>query len=179
MLGSAHSATQTRPAWIPQVRGLISRAVERDVPVFGICFGAQALALSLGGQVAKMPVAEIAWREVDSDGQIVPSGPWIVWHYDAFTVPPSAVELASTEFGPLAFRQGRHLGVQFHAETKLEYFERWIEEQREDLAHWHIDMEDLKRRGRRLEPRAASAADRLFEAWWRECVEVGADGPGR
>ena len=91
VLGSAHSVTQERPEWIPQVRGLIDRAIERDVPVFGICFGAQALALALGGTVAPMPVAEISWREVESDGMVVPSGPWIVWHYEAFTVPPVAV----------------------------------------------------------------------------------------
>ena len=173
VLGSAHSVTQERPEWIPQVRGLIGHAIERDVPVFGICFGAQALALALGGKVAPMPVAEISWREVESDGKVVPSGPWIVWHYEAFTVPPAAVELARTELGPLAFRAGRHLGVQFHAEATAAGSERWIEEEREALARWQVDTAALRRRGWEVEERAANAAERLFETWWRECVEAG------
>jgi GMP synthase-like glutamine amidotransferase len=173
VLGSAHSATQDRPEWIPQVRDLIRRAIELDVPVFGICFGAQALALALGGKVAPMPVAEISWREVESDGEVVPSGPWIVWHYEAFTVPPVAVELARTELGPLAFRTGRHLGVQFHAEATPAHSERWIEEEREDLARWHVDTAGLRERGRQVEEEAANAAERLFDAWWREFVEAG------
>jgi GMP synthase-like glutamine amidotransferase len=177
VLGSAHSVTQERPEWIPQVRDLISRAIERDVPVFGICFGAQALALALGGKVAPMPVAEISWREVESDGRVVPSGPWIVWHYEAFTVPPVAVELARTELGPLAFRAGRHLGVQFHAEATPAHSERWIEEEREDLARWQVDTAALRHRGREVEEQAANAAERLFEAWWREFVEAGERPP--
>jgi GMP synthase-like glutamine amidotransferase len=149
VLGSAHSATQDRPEWIPQVRDLIRRAIELDVPVFGICFGAQALALALGGKVAPMPVAEISWREVESDGEVVPSGPWIV------------------------FRTGRHLGVQFHAEATPAHSERWIEEEREDLARWHVDTAGLRERGRQVEEEAANAAERLFDAWWREFVEAG------
>jgi GMP synthase-like glutamine amidotransferase len=172
VLGSAHSVTQEQPDWIPQVRGLIGRAIERDVPVFGICFGAQALALALGGKVAPMPIPEISWREVESDGEIVPSGPWIVWHYEAFTVPPVAVELARTELGPLAFRTGRHLGVQFHAEATSAGSEYWIEEERENLARWQVDTAALRRRGREVEERSADAAGRLFDAWWHQCVEV-------
>ncbi len=173
VLGSAHSVTQERPEWIPQVRRLIGRAIERDVPVLGICFGAQALALVLGGEVAPMPVPEISWREVESDGRVVPPGPWIVWHYEAFTVPPVAVELARTELGPLAFRAGRHLGVQFHAEATPAGSERWIEEEREALARWQVDTTALRLRGREVEEQAANAAERLFESWWHGCVEAG------
>jgi GMP synthase-like glutamine amidotransferase len=170
MLGSAHSVNQHEPEWIPQVKGLLGEAVERDVPVLGICFGAQALSVALGGTVAPMPEAEILWRDVDSDGAIVPAGPWIVWHYEAFTVPADAEELARTELGPLAFRHGPHLGVQFHAETTPEGSEVWMQEEREDLARWDVDVEELRRRGRELEPQASAATERLFDSWWRECV---------
>lgn len=177
MLGSAHSVNQDLPQWIPQVRQLIGDAIDQDIPVLGICFGAQALARALGGEVGPMPVAEILWQEVDTEGDLVPSGPWIVWHYDAFTVPAGAVELARTELGPLAFRAGRHLGVQFHAEAPPTGPDRWIEEEREALEHWGVDAEALGRRGWELEERTGEAARLLFGRWWEQCVEGNGAGP--
>src|SRR4051794_27034830 len=114
VLGSSHSANQTEPAWIPGLRAYMRRTAEREVPLLGICFGAQMLSQVLGGSVARMPQPEIFWGDVELADAPIPEGPWLVWHYDAFTVPPGAIELARTERAPLAFRRGPHLGVQFH-----------------------------------------------------------------
>lgn len=170
MLGSPRSVNDTEPAWIGEVKSRIAEAIAGDTPVLGICFGAQTLSAMLGGTVARMPRAEVLWREIDSDGGMVPRGPWCVWHYEAFTVPPGAEELASSEFSALAFRHGRHLGVQFHAETTPEGSEVWMEEERELLAANDVDVEELRRRGRELEPLAGAATERLFSNWWEQCV---------
>ena len=54
-------------------------------------------------------------RRVDADR--VPSGPWLAWHEDGFTLPPLAYELARNAFGVQAFCHCRHLAVQFHPEV--------------------------------------------------------------
>lgn len=174
VLGSASSVNDAESRWVAMVVDTVRNAIRSGVPVLGICFGSQALSVALGGKVSRMGVPEISWREVSTSGTIVPPGPWIVWHYEAFTVPRGAETLAWSEFGPLAFRYGRHLGVQFHAEATAAGSEVWIEEEIEDLRHWEVDAEELRDEGRKLEPRAAGATTALLEAWWSECVEEGA-----
>ncbi len=171
VLGSSHSVNDAEPGWVAQVIAAVRTAIQEGVPVLGICFGAQALAVALGGSVSRMDTPEISWRQTSTSGSIVPPGPWIVWHYEAFTVPPGAERLCWTEFGPLGFRQGPHLGVQFHAETTAAGPEVWIGEEREALDHWRVDTEALRDDGRRLEPEAGAATERLFANWWAECVE--------
>ncbi|MGW3992712.1 type 1 glutamine amidotransferase [Amycolatopsis sp. NPDC004772] len=113
--------------WLaPELRWLAA-AVAGGGAVFGVCFGAQALARALGGTVTRSPSPEIGWVAVESDRpDLVPSGPWFQWHFDRFTVPPGAVELARNAAAPQAYRAGRSLGVQFHPEVTPAGVRRWI-----------------------------------------------------
>lgn len=111
-------------AWLlPELRWLAD-AVDRGGAVFGICFGAQALARALGGMVDRAPEPEIGWFPVESDE--LPAGPWFQWHFDRFTVPPGATTLATNAAGPQAYRIGRSLGVQFHPEVTTAGIAKWV-----------------------------------------------------
>ena len=74
-----------------------ARPTPPALPVLGICFGAQALASALGGCVHKLPTPEVGWVTVDQQRRrpASPTGPWMAWHEDGFTLPPLAYELAS------------------------------------------------------------------------------------
>lgn len=170
VLGASESATRDEPDWIPGLRGYLRRCADDDVPVLGICLGAQLLAQALGGEVAPLPTPEIFWGEVEAAAPGVPTGPWLTWHEDAFTVPPGATELARSERSSLAFVRGRHLGIQFHAETTPAIVAGWVREDRRRLPGWGLDPEALQRDGERMHRRAAAAAGRLFGFWWRELV---------
>ena len=90
---------------------LIGAAVEKDVPVLGLCFGGEVLSAVLGGRVERAPVPELGWREIETDDpDAIPAGPWLEWHYERFTTPPGAVEVARTADAVQAFRLGPHLG---------------------------------------------------------------------
>ena len=63
----------------------------------------------------------------------VPEGPWLEWHYDRFTLPPGATELARTPIAVQAFAHGRHLGLQFHPESTIEIVRVWANAERNQV----------------------------------------------
>src|SRR6202050_1010803 len=56
---------EVEQAWFGREMTLIAEAQRRDIPVFGICFGAQALCLYHGGVVERSSEPEIGWYEVE------------------------------------------------------------------------------------------------------------------
>ncbi len=66
-LGCYDSAYDDSLPYLGRELDLLTTAVESDVPVFGICFGAQLLSRLLGGEVRPAPSGpEIGWIEVDT-----------------------------------------------------------------------------------------------------------------
>ena len=150
-LGSRWSVYDQRLAWVAGEIDLVRRAIAAGVGVLGVCFGGQLLASALGGTVTRSPRPEIGWCQVDSvDTALVPHGPWFQWHFDRFTVPAGAVEVARNRAGSQAFVLGRALGLQFHPELDETLLERWIAEDYEgasgELARLGLDADDLRSR---------------------------------
>jgi len=127
--------------WLAPERELLRRAVERAMPVLGICLGAQQLAAALGADVTTGPDEEVGAGRVEltTAGRLDPvfgpeysglSGttvPCFHWHQDTFSLPDGAVHLAATRRYPhQAFRVGSFAyGLQFHVEVDAELAEAW------------------------------------------------------
>lgn len=165
-LGSEHSAAAAEPAWVAAEVALLRRAVEADVPVLGLCFGGQALAVALGGEVGPADAPEVGWLPVESaDPDLVPAGPWLMFHWEVFRPPPGVQEIARTDVAAQAFRVGPHLATQFHPEATPEIVDGWAHAEPR-LAALGITPEALLAEGERAGPRAADQGRRLFDAWW-------------
>jgi GMP synthase-like glutamine amidotransferase len=128
--GSPWSVTDTDSigSWIGREIEMVRTAHDAGVAVLGLCFGGQVLSTALGGEVRRVDTPEFGWHEVDTDlPDAIAPGPWFEWHYDGFTVPDGATEIARTAVSPQAFRIGRSVGTQFHPEITAEIVNLWID----------------------------------------------------
>lgn len=115
----------------------IREAMRRELPVLGICLGAQLVAAALGASVRPHTVREIGWHLLHPtaaarDDRLLRhfdgSQPVFQWHAYTFDLPRGAVLLASTDScAHQAFRFGeRAYGLQFHLEADEALIRRWL-----------------------------------------------------
>ena len=114
---------------------LIRAAQQQSVPIYGICYGAQAIAAALGGTVERARESEIGWYDniVSDIPEVIPQGPWMQWHTDVVTAPPGAIELARSPIAVQAYRLGRTFATQFHPEVNEAIVTRWATDGAETL----------------------------------------------
>lgn len=151
------------PAWLDAELELLRAAVEAEVPVLGVCLGAQLLATALGGRVERRAVPEVGYvplhRTEAASSEPVAAG-WpdgtaaLLLHQDEVTALPAGAEPVLTGTRePAAWRVGSALGVQFHPETTAAQLEEWLamEQLRGHVERGGVDPEQLLEEARRRE----------------------------
>ena len=129
----------------------IEEALKRDIPVLGICLGAQLLAYTLGGGVRPMKEWEIGWYDLEPTPKaaadplfcaLTRPHPVFQWHGYTFDLPAGATLLArSDSCENQVFRYGANsYGLQCHLELDERLINRWL-----NLPEY---MEDLTTNGR-------------------------------
>jgi GMP synthase (glutamine-hydrolysing) len=115
-------------------REWLAEALRREMPLLGICLGAQLLARALETEVRPGERPEIGFAPVEvldpEDpilGALAPSTTVLHWHGDVFDLPDGAQHLArSAQTEIQAFRRGNAWGILFHPETDLALLEAWL-----------------------------------------------------
>lgn len=112
--------------WLTLEKGFIESVIQRDIPVLGVCLGAQLIADILGASVQKNTYEEIGWFPVkrtkglqDERVQDLPiSFDALHWHGDTFEIPSGASNfMVSDGCANQGFVYGdKVLGLQFHLE---------------------------------------------------------------
>lgn len=117
---------------------VIRAALSREIPMLGICLGAQLLAAALGAHVHPNPVREIGWYPLTLSAaasgdplfqHLDSSVPVFQWHAYTFTEPHDTVLLASSaNCANQAFRyRDFAYGLQFHLEVDGALIRRWLQ----------------------------------------------------
>lgn len=124
---------------------LIKKAMDRNVPILGICLGGQLIAKASNATVRKGVKKEIGWYELN----LTPGGrkdtifkdfpeklTVFQWHGDTFDIPEDATHIARSALFPnQAFRIGDNVyGLQFHLEVTGDMIRRWISEYQDELS---------------------------------------------
>lgn len=125
--------TERHPALAAE-REWLAEAVRREMPVLGICLGAQLLARALGAEVRAGEGSEIGFAPVEildpEDpllGALAPSTTVLHWHGDVFDLPEGAQSMArSAQTEHQAFRHGNAWGILFHPEADFALLEAWL-----------------------------------------------------
>lgn len=115
-------------------REWLEEALRQEMPLLGVCLGAQLLAQALGAKVRPAEGPEIGFAPVrvhDPEdpllGALAPEATVLHWHGDVFELPDGATSLASSERTEhQAFRTGNAWGVLFHPEADFALVEAWL-----------------------------------------------------
>lgn len=115
----------------------LRQAMAAEVPVLGICLGAQLIARAAGARVYRSPVEEVGWKDVTLTGEgkrdrlflgLPESLPVLQWHGDTFDIPEGGRLLATApECRHQAFRVGSAWGLQFHLEADRKMIAGWFD----------------------------------------------------
>ena len=123
--------------WIDEEIAYLRAASDAGVPVWGVCLGAQLLAVALGarvytGRLPEVGVLELAMTDEAESDPVWSDFPRVFsalqWHSDSFDLPAGALRRAgSNAYRNQLFRHGNSYGVQFHLEADGELARRWLE----------------------------------------------------
>lgn len=183
VLGGPMSVNDTDrlPHLITEIK-LIEAALRKNLPVLGICLGAQLIAKTLGAAVYPNQEKEIGWYDVSPTND-AESDPLLAvfkrtekvfqWHGETFDIPKSSLHLAfSSLCAHQAFRYGANAyGLQFHLEVDEPMIHRWLrigENKKEITAlGGKIDLERIDRETPDHIERLRQLSERVFDAFIR------------
>lgn len=151
--------------WVVPELDMLRLADSVGVPVLGLCFGGQLLSAAHGGLVTAADQPEVGWHRVQAHVPDIEPGPWLQWHFDVFTVPEGAEQLAASPSGAQAFRLRRNLGLQFHPEADRDVIEAWFADDIDQIQALELDPDELLTQADRERPAARARAERLVSTF--------------
>jgi GMP synthase (glutamine-hydrolysing) len=166
----------------------LRKVIEGNVPLLGICLGAQLIARACDAAVEKAANREIGWKNIfiteegkkDMLFQGIPGVMRVFqWHEDTFEIPEGATFLAAG-WGceNQAFRYRNAFGLQFHIEVTREMLSQWFEgspELDQILEGYEESESDLISRARTLYSNFLWLSDIRKRAWQASAGVVSRD----
>ena len=162
---------------------LLRAAVQREVPLLGICLGGQLLAHALGGTV-RYAGRVLVWRDLHPTAEahddpvfaeLPDPVPALHFNEDVFDAPPGAVTLLEGPGidGAEAFRAGRCAwAVQYHPDVDAPVLESWFEHFGPWIDAAGANLDAVREESARREAAQEAASAALFGAFGRFVAAV-------
>lgn len=153
LIGGSPASVHDKDAWVGQLFALIRRLIDEGQPIFGACFGHQAIAMALGGNVGPNPGGWV-FGLVETAVEATPMLLYGSHAEQVLTLPPGAVVLGGTSECPVGSFAipGRVMTTQYHPEMSYEFITDLVEEYAPELP------EDVVKLARESLTRAADSA---------------------
>ena len=169
VLGGAENVPETaRRPYLGDEVEFLAEVLREDVPVLGICLGAQLLCAATGGEVVRAAAPEIGWFGLDwlaahgADplfGGLPEPNRTYQWHSYECRPPRGATVLARTKVCDQVIRFGDSAwGVQFHPEVNEALLRAW----------WADPGSDEDARSTGLDPESAMRDAQPHLRAWQE-----------
>jgi GMP synthase-like glutamine amidotransferase len=178
VLGGSPSPTDETPAWFPEVRALLGDALDRQVPLLGICLGAQLLGLAAGGRTDRVRggpeigLHTLRRTEVAAGDPLLADLPEttrsLQWHsFEVRDLPPGSVALVRSDRCPhQAFRVGPVAwGLQFHLEALAGTAVAWSAGNGHELEAVGLTAADLAGQMSAAEPELRATWGSVADRW--------------
>ncbi len=146
---------------VTATRDVLREALRQELPILGICLGAELLAEAAGAATGpcrpEWGFCEVSLSAAGRDDELLGDLPD---RFDVFQahnycceLPANAVDLARSPGGLQAFRVGDNAwGIQFHPEPSLEMLDGWTHALGHLMEAAGVDPEATRRLGRRHVP---------------------------
>ena len=134
-MGGSYSVYENHP-WLKDELQLIQQAIDSNILIMWICFGAQLISKALGAEVHKTDHMEIGWHIIETDtsklDHLQPLNldkkfEIFEWHEDVFSLPHGAIPIFSgTNHENQGYLFGKILVMQFHMEMTEHMVNEWL-----------------------------------------------------
>jgi GMP synthase-like glutamine amidotransferase len=178
VLGGSPSPSDDSVSWFANVRSLICDCLDREVPLLGICLGAQLLGLVAGGrtdlvrggpEIGLCTLQGTAAAATDPLlGELPTQTRSLEWHfYEVRELPPGSTTLVTSErCAHQAFRVGRNAwALQFHLEALPPTAEAWSRGEEEVLAAGGLTGADLAHQMQEAETELRATWSPVADRW--------------
>jgi len=180
-MGGPYSVNEDHP-WLTDEIKLIQEAIEKDIPLMGVCLGAQLISMALGAKVNTATNMQTGWHPITVDTSKLASDQVLnlddnfeafEWHEDTFSIPNGATPLFKGR-GPEAqgYLYGRVLTMQFHLEMTEHMVHEWLTRYNDCLPEPSDYVQSPEQITDRLNERLDNlhaVADKIY-GWWLSMV---------
>ena len=181
-MGGPHSVND-KPYWLADEIKFIRQAIDKNIPLMGVCFGAQLISKALGARVSRAEFMETGWHQISVDSLELAGIPALKlnnnfeafeWHEDTFTIPDAAIALfRGSNFEEQGYLLGNILAMQFHLEMTESMVNEWLERYQDCIpepSQYVQSPEQITAHlGQRLE-NLHELADKVYQ-WWLNMVQ--------
>ncbi|MCW8854209.1 MAG: type 1 glutamine amidotransferase [Gammaproteobacteria bacterium] len=176
-MGGPHSVNDN-PQWLADEIIFIRQAIEKNIPVMGVCFGAQLISKVLGAKVSRAEHMETGWHQISVDTSKAGTGITLnfensfevfEWHEDTFSIPETGIPIfTGRNFKNQGYLAGNVLAMQFHLEMTESMVFEWLERYQDCIPEPSRYVQSPEQISEHLSERLEKlheVADKVYD-WW-------------